>query len=184
MRRYCMRVLNPHISKNCSHLSFMGDFRKFSEWCLAGGQMTPTSHRSILHAAKPSQMPYNAKNMRLSLFCFSWKCFWKKTTTERFHKYILDRSLRNLDRSTRNLDRSMRNLDRSIRNLDRSILNLDRSIRNLGRSLRNSDRPVRNLDQSIRNLDRSIRNLYTNLSVVSVSLCRNNIDTATFFPQV
>jgi hypothetical protein len=35
--------------------------QNFLEWCLPGGQVTPTPRMSILHAAKSCQMPYNAK---------------------------------------------------------------------------------------------------------------------------
>jgi hypothetical protein len=37
--------------------------QKFSEWCLPGGQITPTPRRSILHAANSSKGPYNAKSI-------------------------------------------------------------------------------------------------------------------------
>jgi hypothetical protein len=60
-------------------------------------------------------------------FCFSWKLFWKKATKERFHEYILERSMLNLDRSMLNLDRTIRNQERSMHSLDRSMRSLDRS---------------------------------------------------------
>jgi hypothetical protein len=48
-----------------------GDFSKFLEWCLPGGQLTPTPCKSILLAVKPSQVPYNA-NIYIYIFvcCF------------------------------------------------------------------------------------------------------------------
>jgi hypothetical protein len=44
-------------------INILGDFLKFLEYCLPGGQMTPTHRGSILRAAKPYQMQYIAKNM-------------------------------------------------------------------------------------------------------------------------
>jgi hypothetical protein len=49
---------DPNMSTKCSHFSIWGDFWKFQN-C---GQVTATPRRSLLHAAKPSQMAYNAKN--------------------------------------------------------------------------------------------------------------------------
>ena len=43
----------------------LGCFGKVVHNC---GEMTPTPLRSILHAAKPSQMPYNAQNDLSQLF--------------------------------------------------------------------------------------------------------------------
>jgi hypothetical protein len=46
-----------------------GDFSKFLEWCLPGGQLTPTPCKSILLAVKPSQVPYNA-NIYIYIYSF------------------------------------------------------------------------------------------------------------------
>jgi hypothetical protein len=49
-----------HFNKMFSLLGFGSEQKQISQWCLPGGQMTPTPPRSIVHAAKLSQMPYNA----------------------------------------------------------------------------------------------------------------------------
>jgi hypothetical protein len=80
--------------------------KQFSGVGLPGGQIIPTSCKSMLHATKLSQLPcneqsichaniyiYSYTSIWLCLFCFSWKCFRKKATTERFHKYRLDQSI-------------------------------------------------------------------------------------------
>ena len=44
----------------------LGKYQKymFSQWGLAGVEMISTPRRSILHATRASQVPYNANNMK------------------------------------------------------------------------------------------------------------------------
>jgi hypothetical protein len=49
---------NPNISNKCLHFSILNDFRKFSEWCMPGGQSIPRPCRSILRPSRASQLPY------------------------------------------------------------------------------------------------------------------------------
>ena len=44
---------------SCLQFLMLGRQNEISEWCLPGGQIIPTLHRSILHAANSSQRQYN-----------------------------------------------------------------------------------------------------------------------------
>ena len=45
----------------------------FTEWGFPGGQIVPTTCRSILHPSRASQRPYRAKNMFFGILGFSLK---------------------------------------------------------------------------------------------------------------
>ena len=59
-------------SEHFTELYSLLDFCKFWEWCLPGGQMTPTPRGSILYTAKPSRMSYYSNTLTNDVTVCIW----------------------------------------------------------------------------------------------------------------